>query len=265
MIVESYEDVLVLSGCVNSNQWGTIETAIELLLERHPSGLIVDCSGITEISQAGGETFHHAIDFVNSHEARIIFAAVPSNVLDILRNVPEVRSQLALAASVHEARTSLDLLHTDDHGKKKKEKPRAINRTVLAVACPGRLSDSFGKFIEDLISRSTTKVVLALPIIVPRDLPLQAPMPTEEAEAAQCAKDFESRLLERNIAHKVVLERTRDIPGLVAELAAEVGAEYVLVSLPDDHRNDEESTKLFYALLDKVDRSLVFVRGEVSS
>lgn len=263
MIVESYEDVLVLSGAMTSNQWGTIETAIELLLERHPTGVIVDCSGITAISEAGGETFHRAIDFVNDHEARIIFAAVPSDVLDTLRNVSEVRSQLALASTVHEARTSLDLLVPDSHGKKKKESKRAVDRTVLAVACPGRLSDSFGKFIEDLISRSTTKVVLALPILVPRDLPLQAPLPTEEAEAAQCVRDFEHRLTERNIAHDVRLERTRDIASLVAQLATSVDAEYVLVSLPDDHRNDEESTKLFYALLDKIDRALVFVRGEV--
>ena len=125
MIVESYEDVIVLSGELRSNFWETIHTAIALTLKRHPTGVIIDCSGITLMTPEGGETFHDAIDFVAEHDrARIVVAGVSKSVLEVLRSVPEVRSQLPVAESVEDARRSLDLLVEDepDVPKKKRRK-----------------------------------------------------------------------------------------------------------------------------------------------
>src|SRR5947207_872967 len=111
MIVESYEDVVILSGPLRSNFWETIHTAIALTLKRHPTGVIIDCSGITELTPEGAETFQDAIQFVKEHErARIVVAAVSPQAMEVLRHVPEVRSQLPVVATVEEARRSLDLL-----------------------------------------------------------------------------------------------------------------------------------------------------------
>src|SRR5436853_3309421 len=110
VIVESYEDVIVLSGALRSNFWETLHTAISLTLKRHPSGVIIDCSGLVEATPEGAETFRDAMEFIHQHDARVIVAAVPPNILQVLRTVPDVRSQLAVADSVEAARHSLDLI-----------------------------------------------------------------------------------------------------------------------------------------------------------
>ena len=71
----------------------------------------------------GAETFHDAMDFIRNHHARVILAAVPGHVMEVLKNVPEVRSQLPICATVADARRSLDLGVDveEDHGKKKKK------------------------------------------------------------------------------------------------------------------------------------------------
>src|SRR4051794_2917253 len=104
MIVESYEDVIILSGALRSNYWETLHTAISLTLKRHPSGVIIDCSGLTEATPEGAETFRDVMEYIHGHDARVIVAAVPSKVYEVLRTVPEVRSQLAITESVEEAR-----------------------------------------------------------------------------------------------------------------------------------------------------------------
>ncbi len=265
MIVESYEDVIVLSGPLKSNHWETVETAIELLLKRHPPGVIVDCSNITEITEQGAQTFQHAIDFVLRQEgARIIFAAVPSHVAVTLRNVKEVRSQLALANSVEDARRSLDLMETDP-SRRKREFKRAADSTILAVALPGCYTESFVKFTEEFLSTMAAKCVLGVPIVVPRELPLQAPMPEQEMAAVAFMRLVEKRLVEKGVPCEFKLERTRDVATLVDEMATSVNASHVLVSLPEDHREDEESSKLFFSLMEKINRSIAFVRGAVAS
>ena len=108
MIVESYEDVIVISGALRSNFWETIHTAISLMLKRHPTGVILDCSGITEVNTAGADTFRDVMSFIHDQDARVIVTAVPPQVMEVLRTVPEVRSQLAVAKTVEEARRSLD-------------------------------------------------------------------------------------------------------------------------------------------------------------
>src|SRR5688500_219102 len=116
MIVESYEDVIVVSGALRSNFWETIHTAISLMLKRHPTGVIIDCSGISEVTPEGADTFRDIMAFIHEHDARIIVAGVPVQVMEVLKSVPEVRSQLAVAKSVEEARRSLDLLVEEEEG-----------------------------------------------------------------------------------------------------------------------------------------------------
>lgn len=267
MIVESYEDVIVLTGALRSNFWETIHTAISLTLKRHPTGVVIDCSGITEITEEGAETFHDAIEYVGEHvRARIVVAAVPPHVLDVLRSVPEVRSQLPIAKSVEDARRSLDLLVESDEEPKKKRKRepefREYERTVLAVVCGDDSDVELLKVVREFASTNPVKVVVLFPIVVPRNLPLQAPMPELETMATRAIETAKKTLTEIRIAHEARVEHARDLPTLLHEIAEEADAAYVMFAF--SYRTPEkleEGVKLVGTILQKVTRPILFVRG----
>lgn len=269
MIVESYEDVIVLSGALRSNFWETIHTAISLTLKRHPTGVIIDCSGITEMTQDGGETFHDAIDFVKEHErARIVVAAVPPEVLEVLRSVPEVRSQLPIAETVEDARRSLDLLVEVESELPKRRKrgveTRKYDRTIIAILSGDESDEELMNVTKEFVSTLPAKVVLLYPIVVPRNLPLQAPMPELEERAITAIELGKEKMKEYKTAYEVRLERTRDLPSLIHDIAEEVDAARVIFAF--SRRNPEqmeEGMKLVQHIFQKVDRPIVIVRGEI--
>ena len=266
MIVESYEDVVILSGSLRSNFWETIHTAISLTLKRHPTGVVIDCSGITDITTDGAETFYDAIRFVKEHErARIVLAAVPPNIMDILRQVPEVRSQLPVVSTVEDAKKALDLLleYEDEPTKKKKAKTalKPCDRTLVAVISADESDRHMFTVTEELVDTMPARVVLLCPIVIPRDLPLTAPMPKEEAYAVEALEQGRARMMERGTPCEIRLERTRDIPTIIQEVAQQVDAAHVVVGLASDAKGDDAYLKILKSVIDKVKTPLVIVRG----
>jgi len=258
MIVESYEDVVVLSGALRRNFWKTIHTAISLTLQRHPEGVIVDCSRIIEATEEGAQTFQDAIDFVSEHErARILFAGAPSHVMDVLKDVPELRSQLAMAASVEEARASLDLLHTEEKARKKKRGPKAAACTLLAVV-QGQSGDrEVIQVAKELVSTLQARVVVLMPVILPRDLAISAPMPEREAALKQSA-DHAARMIDGATASSELrLERGRSLAAVIAQVSAEVGALYTLVGVEPDPEKTTDARQI----LEQVREPILFVRA----
>jgi hypothetical protein len=267
VIVESYEDVIVLTGALRSNFWETIHTAISLTLKRHPTGVVIDCSGITEITETGAETFQDAIEFVSEHvHARIVVAAVPQHVLEVLRSVPEVRSQLPIAATVEDARRSLDLLVEDEHAQKKKRREpevRGYEGTLVAVLTGDESDEDLLAVTDELISTLPAKVVLLFPIIVPRNLPLQAPMPESETNAVRTLEMAKAHMLRTKTAHEARVEHGRDYPSLIQAVTEEVDAERVVFAF--SRRSPEkmdEGLKLIGSIMHKVTRPIVIVRGQ---
>ena len=263
MIVESYEDVIVLSGSLTHNHWETIHTAISLVLKRHPSGVILDLSQVTSVTPEGAETFHDAINYVHKHkEARVVVAAVPASVLEVLRAVPDVRSQLPMAETVEDARLSIDVLGVAaDEKKKKKEK--VYQRKILACVCPESSDDYLVTIVSDLVDKNATKVILLIPVIVPRELPLQSPMPELEHAASVYAGIARARMDSAGVGYEVIVQRGRDFATLVQETAAEIDAAHVILGLPTNRAQDEQSGKMVKSLFDKVSRPLIFARGKV--
>lgn len=264
MIVESYEDVVILSGTLKSNFWETIHTAISLTLKRHPTGVIIDCSGITELTSQGAETFQDVIRFVKDHDrARIVLAAVNPEVMEVLRHVPEVRSQLPVVGSVEEARKSLDLLVEDeDHAKKKKKDVvKPFDRHIVAVISGDEADEQMFRVTEELVDTMPAKVVLLCPVVVPRDLPLSAPMPKDEDYALRALEQGKERMAKRGTACEVRLERTRDIPSILQEVSNEVDAAHVIVGLASDLKGDEEYLKVLKSVIERVKKPLVIARG----
>ncbi len=262
MIVESYDDVISLSGALRSNFWETIHTAISLTLKRHPSGVIIDCSGIEECTPAGAETFRDAMEFIRRFDARIIVAAVPVAVHEVLKSVPEVRSQLPIAATIEEARKSLDLL---DSGSVKKKKAPTVARRIL-VMIEGAPSDTYT--IRQAIEQAdkiATEICLLYPVLVPRELPINSPLPDEEDMASKALAYCKGILQKSDIHSSLRIERARDIAGAIEQALEEVNVCLVLVGLSYDFHEKEQSLRVMKSLLAKVQTPLMFVRDKINS
>lgn len=259
MIVESYEDVIVLSGVLRSNFWETIHTAIALTLKRHRTGVIIDCSGITECTREGADTFVDVMAFIESHDARIIVAAVPPAVMEVLKSVPEVRSQLPIAASVEEARHSLDLLEGESPVKKKATQASGLKRLLVYIdGGPG--DEQVLKISRQLAQANPYEVALLVSILVPRDLPLQSPLPELEDAATEILGRGKAALDETDIVHSIQLERARDVAGAIEAALEQVSPTKVVLALPADPDRIDAALKLAKSVMTRVPIPIVFVR-----
>lgn len=261
MIVESYEDVIVLSGTLYSHFWEAVQTAIALTIRRHPTGVIIDCTNITGINEEGAKTFQEAIDYVLEHDARIIFVGVSPEVMKVLHDTPAVRSQLATAETVDEARQSLDLFESPEKKKKRRGSAEARSRHILAVVSPQEPEPSFFKMLTEYVSTMPSHVVILFPVLVPRELPLHAAVPEVEQRLHRSAQEAREAFVHSDSVIDVRLERTRDIPALVSEIAAQISAQQIVVSVSPNHEHDEESKTIFAAILQSIDLPLIFVRA----
>lgn len=266
MIVESYEDVLVVSGALRSNFWETIHTAISLLLKRHPSGVIIDCSGITECTAEGADTFRDAMEFIEAHDARIIVAAVPAAVMDVIKSVPHVRSQLAIASSVAEARASLDL-NAEDEDHKSKRKGDSLRPKVLCCLATGTSNttdDAAMRLASQLAFALNTEIILVCVLVVPRELPIQAPLAKNEESTAHAIERAHAFFDGKDQLHDTMIRRGRDIASTLVEVLSEVQISHVILPLNDDPQEADNDAKLVKSMLVKVRAETIFVRNQIA-
>jgi anti-anti-sigma regulatory factor len=257
MIVESYEDVIILSGALRSNYWETLHTAISLTLRRHPSGVIIDCSGLTEVSEDGAQTFRDVMEYIRNQEARVIVASVPETVLDVLRLVPEVRSQLAIADSVEEARHSLDLLLQAKPGKRKAS-PQTSSK--IAVLLTGEEVDRQALVLAAQIAEARDSEIHTIYIVlIPRDLPLTAPMPREEGIASM-AIDRARSILDRQGRSVPHVERGRDLAATVENVLQSIKATMVVLPITATAHELDTYTKVMRTLVSRLTQEVIFVR-----
>lgn len=265
MIVESYEDVVILSGDLRQNHWETIHTAISLVLKRHSTGVIIDCSGLGEVDEQGAETFLDAINFIQDHRARVLFAAVPENVMEVLKQVPEVRSRLAVSRTVEEARRSLDLTWENPEGKKKRKLHTPENARKIIVCLYDGTSveeDNAAMHLASQIADSEPSVIhLVCCLLVSRDLPLTAALPQQEASAANAIERAKQFFDHRGIPHFDRIERGRDVASALLTAAEAIQAKDFVLPVISDPRNSEQSLKVITNVLAKVRGQVIFVRG----
>lgn len=260
MIVESYDDIIVLSGALRSNFWDTIHTAISLLLKRHPTGVIIDCNAITECTRDGADTFIDILEFIENKDARVIVARVPENVLEVLRSVPGVRSQLSIAATVEDARKSLDLLvEVEDGHKRKKGAPATETKILLYLT--GDATDKSGAQAAIRLAEIMRAEILGVYIIlVPRELPEQAPLPEKEQAAIEALNEVEGLIEAEHIPFTKLVERGRDVGVVLDTLMEDRGAHSLVVALSTDQQELDAEVKLVKSILQKVEQSVMFVR-----
>jgi len=267
MIVESYEDVIVLSGALRQNLWETIHTAISLTLQRYPTGVIIDCSGLQECTPHGAETFRSALNFIEEHHARIIVAAVSRPVETVLNEVPDVRSRLPLAPTVEAARQSLNLLgehvnlEDQDHKKKKKKENGGGGKIMVVVM--GQESDRHvTEVAAGFASLAKAELNLVFPILVPRELPISAPLPEVEALASEVLNNLEDWCEDEELPVVRRAVRARDIPTAIDEAEEGIQADMVVLGLPIDEDQTDSALKLAKSMMTKIETQLIFVRNK---
>lgn len=203
MIVEARRDVVTLRGSLSENEWSTIQAAAKLLLEEHPKGIIIDCSGLTEVTESGAKTFLEAINYIQKHDAKIIVAGLPENALEVMRSVRAVMSQLPIAPNVEAARASLGL---EDLGT-------LLSRTSFRAIAVLLVGD-WQRAVEiscKLADRKADELHVIELLKVPRNMPIATPMP--EAEAMTRRKLDDSERAARQARVRVIrhVERVRTI------------------------------------------------------
>ncbi len=243
MIISSKDDVVQLSGQLHKNQWLTIKATAGLLLKQHPEGILIDCSELTDISEDGAKTFLDAMRDIEREGSRIILCALPANVLQVIRTVPGVRSQLPIANSVEEARSSLRL--STKSPSSAQERTATVGGIVVpilpeldvdyAVAIAGRLA-------KDL--RSTVHLVYFLEVA--RNLPLATPLPEEETTANRMLEQAIAAAKKHGLMAVTHLERVRDVQEGVLHALKSYHALYVVLGAFADRPEDD----LFHALVD---------------
>ena len=221
MIIEAREDTITLRGEVKSNIWPAIQAAAALLLENHPTGIILDGSGLTKITVKGAETFADAFEYIAAQNARIMVVGLTDEMLEIGKRVPGVRSQLPIAATVEEARSSLELAELTPHRGKARVAAVVpiLGNWRRAVYCADRLA-----------SGENCEVHLVDLIRVPRTLPIGSPLPEREAAGQKRLEEAQGLVRKTGLKCFTHVERVRSKSQL-DDFALRLHADFAVISL----------------------------------
>lgn len=256
MIIEAREDTITLRGSIKNNIWPAIQAAAALLLENHPTGIIIDCSALVKITARGAETFADAFKYIQERKARIVVAALSAESLEIGKEVPGVRSQLPIAATVAEARASLELEEvTPERGKARLAAVvpmLGVWQSAVSHACRLALGQSIEVHLVDLIQ-------------VPRSVPIGTPMPDREVKGQQRLEQAKAMVSSMGLKAFAHVERVRAKSTGLVEFVKQLGADYAVVSIDDVDKTVpiiDESDAM--ALVEAADFEVSLVKGATS-
>lgn len=229
MIIEAREDTITLRGDIKTNIWPAIQAAAALLLDNHPAGIIVDCSAVDVVTPKGAETFADAFAYISAHNARIVVAGLRPELLEVGKTVPGMRSQVPLAASVEEARASLELEElTLKRGKAE------IAAVVPVVGNWQRAVYYARKFALG----ENCEIHLVDLLKVPRTLPLGTPLPERENEV-KTRLDMGKKLVEDSgIKCFTHIERVRSESAGLIDFLSRLKADFAVISVDKGDRTE---------------------------
>lgn len=229
MIVEARNDTVNLLGALTKNHWQTIKAAANLLLKRNPAGIIINCSGITECTEEGAETFADAQAYIQKHGARIVLCDIPEHVMDVLRRVPGVRSQLPVACTMAQARASLGLPSAYEASEAPAEK------IVLLPVWEGMNAPYAAQHALHMTKDQRAVLHIVYILLVPQKLALTTPMPEQEERAHRTLTELEEMAKRARVKVEKRVERCRDLArGIVTVAEQERASQLVLGITPGD-------------------------------
>lgn len=221
MIVETRGDVIKLSGALVENQWPALKSAVSLLLSQYPTGAVIDASGLTEVSEAGARTFLDASSYIQAKNARVVVAGMPEDILAEIRNIPGVRSQLVVADTVEEARSSLEAGGTGVVREKRV-------RPAILVPLISAWTRAIQFAANEAVARKAELHLLYV-LQIPRNQPLGVPLPDMEREAQDTLAEAEKALRRRGVTVRKLTTRARETVEGIAKFAAENSPELLVV------------------------------------
>lgn len=228
MIVYTRGDVVRLSGSLMKNQWLTIKAAANLLLQDHPQGIIIDCAELGHVSEDGAMTFLDAMKDITAAGSRIVVANLPEAVMNELKSIPGIRSQLPIASSIEEARASLDLLSNENTASL----ARIGKENPIIIPIIKGFDTEFSLSIAGRIAKDTKqKVVLIYLMEVARNLPLGTPLPEQEKAANDALNDAGKLASLANLSVIRYVERVRHMEEGLLNVLHHYDASYILLSL----------------------------------
>jgi nucleotide-binding universal stress UspA family protein len=221
MIIEARDDTITLRGEVKTNIWPAIQAAAALLLENHPTGIILDGSGLTRVTPKGAETFADAFDFIAAQNARIMVVGLTDEMLEVGQEVPGVRSQLPIAATVEQARASLAL------GELTPRRGKAHIAGVVPILGNWRRAVYFA---DRLAVGESCEMHLVDLIKVPRTLPIGSPLPEREAAGQTRLGEAQGLVRQTGLKSFSHVERVRSEMGL-DDFAERLNADFTVISI----------------------------------
>jgi anti-anti-sigma regulatory factor len=87
MIIETHNDVVLLSGSLCTNQWPAIKATADLVYTHHPMGILIDCSGLSYVTRVGAKTFEDALQHIERERYAVVFTHVPVDVKQMLSTI----------------------------------------------------------------------------------------------------------------------------------------------------------------------------------
>jgi anti-anti-sigma regulatory factor len=259
MIVSTQDDVVRLAGALVKNQWLTIKAAANLLLNEHPEGIIIDCSELENVSEDGAKTFLEAMKDIQSVGARIVVCNLPENVMQVIRSVPGVRSQLPLASSMEEARASLKL---SSMARSSEADASARAEGILVPLIPG-LDALYSVLIAAKISHDLRQPLhLVYLMEVARHLPIGTPLPEEEERAHQMMEAALQEAKRLNVPSDAHLERVRDAQEGILQAIKSYKTSWVILGSYLQNVKDETFMDLVSSLLQRAPCNVLVARRE---
>jgi nucleotide-binding universal stress UspA family protein/anti-anti-sigma regulatory factor len=251
MIIEARRDVVSLSGSLEKNLWPAIEATANLALRVHPNGIVIDASQISHCTDDGARTFLDAMAYIDRHRARIVVCELPADVLETIKHVPGVRSQLPIADTCEQARASLDLA-TDARLQVRARRMGADGgpvqpRQVMVPLTQGCMEvpatvglalqvgslEAPGARDGELSSKRVAPFLHFLYVLeIPRAMPINAPMTEEEGSARTLLDEVIKTAGDAGVESQSTVARARDVGDEIIARADELGVEIIVISLP---------------------------------
>jgi len=228
MIIEARDDTITLRGEVKTNIWPAIQAAAALLLENHPTGIILDGSGLTKVTARGAETFADAFDFIAAQNARIMVVGLTDEMIEVGQAVPGVRSQLPIAANVDEARASLAL------GELTPRRGKARVAGVVPILGNWRRAVYFA---DKLAIGENCEIHLVDLIKVPRTLPIGSPLPERESAGQARLEEAQGLVRKTGLRSLSHVERVRSETAL-EDFVQRLNGDFAVVSVDRAGRNE---------------------------
>ena len=257
MIIEARNDVVSLRGTLSENHWDAIAAAVDLLLPDHPRGILMDCSGLVSMTDTGGATFLDALSDLEARGARIILCDVPPSLQEQLRQIPGLHSQVPIAPTLQLGRQSLDA------GGSTPLTAVTSGRVVVVPVNPPFSAAAVRETLSRLQLGITSEVHFVYAMVVPRSLPVGAPLPDEEARADSALLEAES-LIPASIHRRHVL-RGRQVTDGIVEAVNKLHASEVIAGLASSSSDQEDTTPILESLRQKCPCDLIVALERSSS